>query len=556
MAEIHGLEVPKWGMTMEEGTLAQWLVEEGAQVSRGTALAVVESSKISGEIEAPAEGVLRRVLGQAGETFAVGALIGVVAPPEVSEEEIATWLSDHGVGGPAETGPQDAGAMGAAPDAEHDRDSGTVAAPAGSKDTSGREEAGQVASARSGAAPASRGTESGRSSSDKSEELTGPASGEVSIPESLLGTAPQGTGATPHAARLAQEHGIDLARIRPTGRGQRVTVADLQRDVAEAGGRLPFGSDRPRVTELRESRDDAEVPATPIARRLASEHGISLHQVRPTGRAGRVTRADVLGLLARQQIAEAPEAAGAGSDPVPEASSASAARRQGTPVPMTRMRSVIAERLQSSYQQSPHFRVTGRARIDALLALRSQVNEHRYDLKLTVNDLVVRAVAAALIRVPEINATYDSGTQTITQFDHADLSVAVSTAEGLITPILQDADRLSLGELSAELKDLGTRAKAGTLKPEEFQGGTFTVSNLGMFGVAEFDAIINPPQVGILAVAGARTEFLPDAQGLPAAATLLPFTVSADHRVVDGAVAARFIQELTRLLENPALIFA
>ena len=218
------------------------------------------------------------------------------------------------------------------------------------------------------------------------------------------------------------------------------------------------------------------------------------------------------------------------------------------------MRQVIAQRLKESYLESPHFRVTAHANIDKLLAFRRDVNAQRRDLKVSVNDLVVAAVARALVAVPEMNAQFDAEQNVIRQFEHADISVAVATEEGLITPIVTHADTRTISDISRTMVDLATRAKAGQLKPDEFQGGTFSVSNLGMFGVSHFDAIINPPQVAILAVGSAQRQFVPDDNGEPVAATLLPLTVSADHRVIDGATNARFAAELTRLLESPSLI--
>lgn len=561
MAEIHGLEIPKWGMTMDEGTVTEWLVSEGAQVSKGDPVVAVESSKLSGEIEAPADGVLRRIVAQAGETLPVGASVGVVAGQDVPDEEIDAFLgggdsvpaagkdSGSGDGAVGAADPEKVPADQSGDQADGSDGSGRTAdaGDAGSKDAEDAQARRQQATAHDGVAqtPSPQADAAATSATPDGPDTD---RGADRIPADLQGTAAEEVPATPHAKKLAERAGIDLSKVEATGRGDRVTVADLQRAVAEAGGHLSFGNDRPRVGTLPETRDDSEIPATPIARRLAAEHGINLHSARPTGRAGRVTRADVLALVRPEAPAPTAEAS-APAAPVAETNPA-------TEVPMSRMRTVIGQRLQDSYQESPHFRVTGTARIDRLLQLRKEINDARLDVRLTVNDLVTKAVAAALVKVPEVNAQFDPRTQTITRYAHADVSVAVATEEGLITPIVRAADTKSLTELSAEITDLGTRAKAGQLKPEEFQGGTFTISNLGMYGVAQFDAIINPPQVAILAVAGATKQFVPDEHGDPVAATVLPVTLSADHRVVDGALAARFVRELTTLLETPALIFA
>lgn len=555
MAPIYGLEIPKWGMTMDEGELTEWLVADGAEVAAGAPVASVESSKLAGELEAEGAGVMRRQLGQLGETYPVGALIGVIASADVDDAEIEQFITDHGgaVGGGAGSG--GGASVGPAEDSQGEPLGSGVAPKTAAPD---------------GAAATSRTPAPAATAAATSPTTPAPTddAGADRIPDDLLGENPEEVEATPHARKLAEQFGIALSKITATGRGGRVSVRDIQDAVAAAGGHLGFGNDRPKVTRLAVVADDAGVAATPIARRLAEEQGVNLTTVRPSGRAGRVTRADVLGYLARTQ----PGAEGlsgttpAGGQPAEAAGGVAGAPSSGsegtgtgnpaTEIPLTQMRRVIATRLQDSYQQSPHFRVTTHAQIDALLAIRKEINANRDDSRITVNDLVVAAAAQALLRVPEVNAQYDPQAQVITQFEHVDLSVAVSTAEGLITPIVRGADQKKITAISAELTDLATRAKAGTLGPDEFQGGTFTVSNLGMFGVSHFDAIINPPQVAILAVGAGQKQFVPDDSGAPVLRTRLPLTLSADHRVVDGATAARYCRELQRILESPSLIFA
>jgi pyruvate dehydrogenase E2 component (dihydrolipoamide acetyltransferase) len=216
------------------------------------------------------------------------------------------------------------------------------------------------------------------------------------------------------------------------------------------------------------------------------------------------------------------------------------------------MRRAIATRLQQSTQTSPHFRVNQEVQIDALLALRKQVNESVPGVKISVNDLVIKAVATTLLRVPEVNVQFDEASQTVLRFPHADISVAVSVTDGLITPIVRDADSKSLSQISEDVRDLAIRAKAGNLQPDEFQGGTFTVSNLGMFGVSSFDAVINPPQSAILAVgAGVKKPVVLD-DGSVEPRTVMTVSIAADHRVIDGALAATFIGELRGIIEQPA----
>jgi pyruvate dehydrogenase E2 component (dihydrolipoamide acetyltransferase) len=222
---------------------------------------------------------------------------------------------------------------------------------------------------------------------------------------------------------------------------------------------------------------------------------------------------------------------------------------------MSGMRRTIAGRLQASKQSIPHYRVSMDIKLDALLALRKQVNDGDPGVNVSVNDCVVKAVAMALVKMPEVNVQFDEASQTIRRFRDADISVAVAIDDGLITPIVKAANSKTLTEISAEVRELATRAKAGTLKAEEFQGGSFSISNLGMFGVRQFDAIINPPQAAILAVAGAEQRPVVE-NGELTVATAMTVSLSSDHRVIDGAVAAQFLQVVKRFMETPSLMLA
>jgi pyruvate dehydrogenase E2 component (dihydrolipoamide acetyltransferase) len=222
-------------------------------------------------------------------------------------------------------------------------------------------------------------------------------------------------------------------------------------------------------------------------------------------------------------------------------------------VPNSTMRKVIARRLLESHQLVPNFYVTMDIEIDALLKLRADLNARSPKdgpgaFKLSVNDLVIKAAAAALRRVPKVNASYTEDAMVV--YDDIDISVAVSMPDGLITPIVRKADQKGLAAISNEMKDLGARAKSGKLKPEEFQGGSFSISNLGMFGVKQFTAIINPPQAAILAVgAGEKRPVVKD--GALAVATVMTCTLSVDHRVADGALGAEWMAVFKGIVEDP-----
>jgi pyruvate dehydrogenase E2 component (dihydrolipoamide acetyltransferase) len=297
---------------------------------------------------------------------------------------------------------------------------------------------------------------------------------------------------------------------------------------------------------------------------MAEQAGLDISAIRGSGPNGRIVKADIDAARAGGQAARkpaapaaaaAPSAAPASAAPAPAAVSAASLAAIGPHklVPLSSMRRVIARRLTESKQQVPHFYMTVDCVIDRLLAGRAALNAKSPEkgpgaFKLSVNDFVIKAVAVALRQVPAANASYsDDG---ILMWDNVDVSVAVAIPGGLITPIIRNADAKGLAQISNEMKDLAARAKDGKLKPEEFQGGGFSISNLGMFGIKEFGAVINPPQGAILAVgAGEQRPVVKD--GALAIATVMSCTLSVDHRVIDGAVGAEFLAAFKRIVEDP-----
>lgn len=293
--------------------------------------------------------------------------------------------------------------------------------------------------------------------------------------------------------------------------------------------------------------------ATPLARRVATKLGIDLHSVAGSGPRGRITRSDV----------EAAQKSGAQATPAVQVVNSGAktgaekiAKELGlgyTSVPVNKMRSVIAARLTESKSTVPHFYLNADVELDALLTMRSQMNAALAQTdakKISVNDLLIKACAAALKAVPEANASWD-GDQII-KYNDAHISVAVSIEGGLITPVVRDAQKKDIQTISAEIADLANRAKSGKLASKEYQGGSFSLSNLGMFGVKSFNAIINPPESMILAAGQGTKTFVPDANGDPKLATVMGVTLSCDHRVVDGALGAIWLKKFKELIENPA----
>ncbi|WP_029047660.1 pyruvate dehydrogenase complex dihydrolipoamide acetyltransferase [Cupriavidus sp. amp6] len=278
----------------------------------------------------------------------------------------------------------------------------------------------------------------------------------------------------------------------------------------------------------------ARIFASPLARRLAAQRGLDLATLAGSGPNGRILRRDVEAARAEAPTARPAPGRDIGAEDFIE-------------IPHSNMRRTIARRLAQSKSTVPHFYLSVDCQMDRLLALRAEINAGAAR-KISVNDFVVRAVAVALREVPEANVAWTD--TAMRQFRSADIAVAVSTDTGLITPIVRAADRKPLSAISAEIAELAARARAGQLRPDEYQGGSFSVSNLGMYGVAEFSAIINPPQAAILAV-GATQPVPVVRDGQVEVAQVMRCTLSVDHRAIDGALAAKWLGAFRRLLENP-----
>lgn len=317
-------------------------------------------------------------------------------------------------------------------------------------------------------------------------------------------------------------------------------------------------------SEKKDHTSSDRVFATPLARRLAAEKGVSLQTLQGSGPRGRVTKADVLG-HSGHSVSSKSMAAGAvtTASSVAQSSVSSSSVSTGalsqsleklgqsfTAHPNNNIKKVTARRLSESKQMIPHFYLSVDCKLDTLLNMRKQINAAGSH-KVSVNDFVIKAVAMALKEVPAANAAWSD--DAVLQFKEVDVSVAVATPNGLITPIIKKADTKGLGTISSEMKLLAEKARDGKLKPEEFMGGGFTISNLGMFGVKQFSAIINPPQSCILAVgAGEQIPVVDD--GKIVIATVMNCTLSVDHRSVDGAVGAEFLAAFKKRIEDPALL--
>jgi pyruvate dehydrogenase E2 component (dihydrolipoyllysine-residue acetyltransferase) len=299
--------------------------------------------------------------------------------------------------------------------------------------------------------------------------------------------------------------------------------------------------------------DGASLKASPVARRMAEEHSIDLSQVRGTGPGGRIVRDDIEDVLEQQHAAPAPTPPAPAPQP--------AAPPQGVPAPaappadveiskLSRVQMLIARRLTESKQTIPHFYVSSEVDMTDALAMRQVLNADVGEdgVKVTVNDLIVKACALALEKFPEVNSTFKDDQRI--QYKHINVGIAVDVPSGLVVPVIPDTNIKGVRSIAREAKALIAKARANKLAPADLEGGTFSVSNLGMMDASNFIAVINPPQAAILAVASTRKQFVP-VDGQPVIRDLMTMTLSADHRVIYGATVARFLQEVKRLLQNP-----
>jgi pyruvate dehydrogenase E2 component (dihydrolipoamide acetyltransferase) len=491
--------MPALSPTMTEGNLAKWHVKEGDQVNPGDVIAEIETDKATMEVESIDEGIVGKILVAEGtEAVPVNQTIGIL----LEEGEDAS-AADSASEAPAANSPAAEAAEAAAPLA---------------KDAPPAEAAPEATPAPS---PAAAGAD---------------------------------VKASPLAKRIAEQSGVDLGSVEGSGAHGKVVRADVEAAISGGGSPAAGGSVEISATGALPTAVDAggnRIHASPLARRMAAQAGLDLSTVQGSGPDGRIVKRDVAGAVAKG----VPAAAEAAADVAPAEATAAAAPVAGDTselVKLSTMRKVIAQRMAESKSQVPHFYLTVDCELDELLSVRKALNAAQEDVKISVNDFVIRACAMALMEVPAANVAYE-GEGVMRQFHTADISVAVAIPGGLITPIVRAAEAKGFKQISADMKDLATRARDGKLAPEEYQGGSFSVSNLGMFGVKQFDAVINPPQACILAVgAGEQRPVVKDGQVVPA--TVMSCTLSVDHRVVDGAIGAELLAAIKRYIETPALM--
>lgn len=482
--------MPKFEMTQETGTVGTWLKAEGDAVRKGEAILEIETDKVSMEVEAPADGTLRGISAKAGQVVPVGQPIAfVLRAGEVWTEQASA---------PAQPPAEPASVAAAEPQREP---APAVSAPQ------------QVAAA---------------------------------------GQTHAAVAASPLAARMAVDLGIDLAAVTGSGPHGQVTKRDIEAHL--------------RTAESAPAAQNGHSPvrAVPAARRLARELGVDLAAVRGSGPGGRVQSADVRAFTAQQD--QAPVAtpatrvfgtATAATPPVvsapaaPAPAGAPAIRRM---VPLTSLRRTIAERMTSSVREAPQFTVAVDADMGRALAIVEDLKAGgaKDQPRITLTVLLIKACAWALARHPEANSAFVDGQ--IAEWDEVNVGVATAIDAGLIVPVVRGADRLGMRAIASQLADLATRAREGKLKLDDLQGGTFTLSNLGMFGIDRFTAILNPPQATILAVGRTSKRAVVTEDDRIEVRPLSTLTLTADHRVLDGASAARFLATIQRALEHPGML--
>ena len=444
------IKMPALSPTMEEGTLAKWLVKPGDKVEAGDIMAEIETDKATMEFEAVDEGTIASIaVDEGSEGVKVGTVIAMLAEEGEDLDEAAA-AAPEGDGEVPEPTSADAGS---------DKES-VVPAKAGTANEAAQQKA----------TPASAGVTNG---------VKAPAAPKDDSGERII--------ASPLARRIAEQKGIDLASVTGSGPRGRIVKADVE---GAEGGKPAAPAKQDATSEMAEPRVPSKTPAE-------SEYGAPYEEEK-----------------------------------------------------LTNVRKVIARRLTESKQQVPHYYLAVDVRLDALLDLRKQLNAglEADGVKLSVNDLLIKALARALMRVPQCNVSFQG--DTLHRYTRADVSVAVAAPTGLITPIITEADTKGLAAISKQMKTLAEKARDGKLQPHEYQGGTASLSNLGMFGIKQFDAVINPPQGMIMAVgAGEQRPYVVD--GELQVASVMTASGSFDHRAIDGADGAQLMEAFKQLCENP-----
>jgi pyruvate dehydrogenase E2 component (dihydrolipoamide acetyltransferase) len=482
--------MPRLSDTMEEGTIASWLKKPGEQVNKGDVIAQIETDKATMDLTAFEAGTLQEILAPEGTTVPIGQPVARIGN---GSAKAAPPPKDPSAAKDSSATKDASAAKDAAPTAE-----GTTA----TKDASATKGASAAtdASAAKDAAPTADNAAATADNSKATADNAAPAT-EAPTPKPSSGPPVPLDGktrASPMARHLAAEHGLDLASISGSGPQGRVIRADVEAALSgKAGG--------PRAQESADGASEGQ-------RAQQSADGGSESNVEPAQKADDDER-----------------------------------------VNLSQMRRTIARRMAESTRTVPHFFLTITVDAAELVKLRQQITDETADagIKISFNDLIVKAAALAIRKVPDVNVSFAE--DSLIRHKRVHIGVAVATERGLIVPVVRDVDQKSLSQISRETRDLAERANSGKLQPADYTGGTFTISNLGMFGVEQFNAVINPPEAAILAV-GAITREPAEHDGQIVVRERMKLTLSVDHRALDGAIGARYLQALKQLLEKPMLL--
>ncbi|QRK07960.1 pyruvate dehydrogenase complex dihydrolipoamide acetyltransferase [Archangium violaceum] len=523
------IQMPALSPTMKEGKIVKWLKKEGDKISSGEAIAECETDKSNLEIEAYDDGYLLKIVVPEGDMATVGAPIAFIG--EKGEKV------DAGGGAKA--------AAPAAPKAEAPKAAAPAPAPAAqpAAPAGGGEGIPVVMPALSPTMTEGKLVKWLKKEGDKVS--SGQAIAEVETDKSNLEVEAYDDGVL---ARIVVQEG-EMAKVGApiaflAGKGgAKAAAAPAQAPAPAPKAAAPAPAQAPAPAP----KAAAPVPtpggrlrASPLAKRMARERGLDLSQVQGSGPLGRIVKSDI-----EKALTQAPAPAAARKGPAAPAA-APGERPEPRAVPVTTMRKVISQRMAEVKPGVPHFYLSVDVEMDAALKIREEAKA--LESKVSVNDIIVKAAAMALRRYPKINVALQG--DTILHFETVDVGIAVAIEDGLITPIIRDADKKGLSAISAEARDLAERARKRGLKPHEYSGGSLTVSNLGMYGIDSFIAVINPPQAAILAV-GSVSDKVVVRDGQMVVRKLMTVTLSGDHRVIDGAIGAEYLRELKALLEHP-----
>ncbi|MFN3795311.1 MAG: pyruvate dehydrogenase complex dihydrolipoamide acetyltransferase [Chitinophagaceae bacterium] len=545
MAEV--ILMPRLSDTMTEGVIAAWHKQVGDTVKKGDLLAEIETDKATMELESYQEGVLLHIGTQKNGKLQVNDLLAILGK---AGEDVSALVAQHS-GGAAAAAPAVTVTMPAAPAAE------PVAAPAASNglDISALEEVvlmprlsdtmteGVIASWQKQVGDAvKKGEVLAEIETDKATmELESYKDGVLLYQGAKPGEKIQ----VNDLLCIIGKAGMDITAIVAAAKsgGSAAPAATPAPSAAPASATAPAAAPAPAPAAAPVVVNDGRIFASPLAKKLAAEKGIDLRYVKGTGDHGRIVRSDI------EQYTPAAAAPATASAPAVSAASVATAVGQVSfeDVPVSQMRKTIARRLSESLFTAPHFYLTMTIDMDACVAARTRINETS-KTKISFNDMVLKATAVALKQHPKVNSSWLGDTIRINH--HVNIGVAVAVDEGLLVPVVRFADSLSLSQIATQVKDYAQRAKDKKLQPADWEGSTFTISNLGMFGIDQFTAIINPPDACILAVGGiAQVPVVKNGAVVPG--NIMKVTLSCDHRVVDGATGAAFLQTLKSLLEEP-----